>query len=327
MTNTILQHPGAGLQVHLEHYTGDMPEPVPGRAGQFNERCLQLFLQGRPATTQDQYRRQLERFLRYTGGALLCDSGHALLADYLGHLQAQSDKPATVKAWIEPLRSFYSWACQAEPQIFTRNPCAGLRVPKAPVRMGGKVLAEQDLQAAMELRVSPLVKRARPLAGRDAVLTEALERLGYYTAGRVSWLVALTWADVTELPDGRAMFSQEAKGGDEHTATIQAEQWARLKPLLLELACGAPEPGLALLNEDGQAISRHQAYRRVKRAARAAGVKASPHTLRHCHGSHARWNGAPMEQVQQQLGHSSLAVTGQYTHGREGESSASWLRI
>jgi integrase/recombinase XerD len=61
----------------------------------------------------------------------------------------------------------------------------------------------------------------------------------------------------------------------------------------------------------------------IKRAAKAAGINtaASPHWLRHAHGSHAIVRGASLPEVQATLGHGNISTTSGYLHARPDSSS------
>jgi integrase/recombinase XerD len=79
---------------------------------------------------------------------------------------------------------------------------------------------------------------------------------------------------------------------------------------------------------DGR-LSEMQIHRIVKDAAKRAGISpdASAHWLRHSHGSHALDRGASIVTVRTTLGHTNIATTKKYLHGKRGESSALHLGV
>jgi integrase/recombinase XerD len=77
-----------------------------------------------------------------------------------------------------------------------------------------------------------------------------------------------------------------------------------------------PPPDVVFLSRSGKPLTRDFLFRRLKRAARLAGLNAlpSPHVLRHSFATHLLENGADLRAVQELLGHASVATTQIYTH-------------
>jgi integrase/recombinase XerD len=74
-------------------------------------------------------------------------------------------------------------------------------------------------------------------------------------------------------------------------------------------------------------MSAVNAWKRVKRAARLAGISevpVSPHFLRH---STAQRRGADLATVRDTLGHASIATTSRYLHARPEKSSGDYLAL
>ena len=78
-----------------------------------------------------------------------------------------------------------------------------------------------------------------------------------------------------------------------------------------ELCGNASAEDYIFRTRTGHHLDRSEVHRLLKRLADEAGLSKSmsAHWLRHNHGSYALDNGANPKSVQEQLGHSSLAVT------------------
>ncbi len=71
-----------------------------------------------------------------------------------------------------------------------------------------------------------------------------------------------------------------------------------------------------LLSYRGRRLRRERIWELLKRYARRVGAppEVSPHTLRHSFATHLLAGGADLRQVQEMLGHASIATTQIYTH-------------
>lgn len=77
-----------------------------------------------------------------------------------------------------------------------------------------------------------------------------------------------------------------------------------------------PESEYLFVSVRGDRLRRERVWELVKKSAAVAGVtsKLSPHSLRHSFATHLLAGGADLRQVQELLGHASIATTQLYTH-------------
>jgi integrase/recombinase XerD len=83
------------------------------------------------------------------------------------------------------------------------------------------------------------------------------------------------------------------------------------------LAARAPAvPPWLLLSRRGQRLRRERIWELMKEYAARVGAPpdVSPHTMRHSFATHLLAGGADLRQVQEMLGHASIATTQIYTH-------------
>jgi len=149
---------------------------------------------------------------------------------------------------------------------------------------------------------------------RDRALLELL----YATGCRASELSTLRTADVH--PEQRICKCQ-GKGAKQRLVPLgERAAIAIVKYLKHErplLAARAPtSPPWLLLSRRGRRLRREAIWELVKKYASRVGVPAtvSPHTLRHSFATHVLAGGADLRQVQEMLGHASIATTQIYTH-------------
>ena len=153
-----------------------------------------------------------------------------------------------------------------------------------------------------------------PCWRRDRALLELL----YATGCRASELSGLRLRDV-HLDD--AFCICRGKGDKERLVPLGARAVAAVHAYLeherprLAIRRGSTTDWV-LLSYRGRRLRRERIWELLKRYADRVGAppEVSPHTLRHSFATHLLAGGADLRQVQEMLGHASIATTQLYTH-------------
>ena len=266
---------------------------------------IALWLHGRKAHTQRAYAADTERLLAAVQKPLaeITLSELQQFADSLSALSAN-----TQKRTLSTVKSLFSFAHKLGYIRF--NVGAALKTPAAKHTLAERILTESEVHAMMALTPRK----------RDQLLLRVL----YASAGRVSEVCALRWADVQPNGDS-GQLTLFGKGGKTRAVKLSKATWQALQAH--RQGAGNNEPVFS--SQKGGALDPSQVHRIVGAAAQRAGIagNVSPHWLRHSHASHALDRGASVALVRDTLGHSSLAVTSMYSHAKPNESSALHLAI
>lgn len=184
------------------------------------------------------------------------------------------------------------------------------RVGYLPFNVGGALAVRgmAQIPARRILSRAELWKVIESVTGRGREVLEFL----YESGVRAGELAELRWRDLQPYLDSLGLATVHGKGGRTRNIIVSAEMFAKLTDRR-----GAAED-YVFSGPRGGKLEQPDLWRLVRRAVRQAGLESavSPHWFRHACASHAIDAGAPLHLVQQQLGHSSLAVTGMYLHAR-----------
>jgi integrase/recombinase XerD len=258
------------------------------------------------ANTIAAYRRDLNRFCEWLGGRLAAKLGVRELSDYMAWLQTQKLAPASIARHIVALKIFYRYL-QLE-GVVRDNPAELLGTQKR------WQYIPEVLSPALVERLLAAPQRYDAFWRRDRALLELL----YATGCRVSEVSNLKLAD---LHLGERYCLAHGKGSKDRLTPLGAAAVAAIEEYLREERPRLAEvaklpPAWVLLSRGGKRLRREAIWQLVKRYARRAGVSAdvSPHTLRHSFATHLLAGGADLRQVQELLGHASIATTQIYTH-------------
>jgi integrase/recombinase XerC len=218
---------------------------------------------------------------------------HRFLRGFLVELNGKGLARSSVARYIAAVRSFTRFLVREH--ALDTDPARALRSP-SPRRPLPLHLGETD--------VAKLI--AATSTARDRAILETL-----YGGGlRVSELVGL---DRDDVHDGVAKV--RGKGRKERLAPLGRTASAALAEYLGRRPRTA-DPRPVFLNARGRRITVRSVHRLLKACALKAGLdpRTKPHTLRHSFATHLLDRGADLREVQELLGHKSIATTQIYTH-------------
>jgi integrase/recombinase XerD len=252
------------------------------------------------------YRRDLGRFNAWLQGRRAPNLTLAELAEYPAWLSDKGLAATSVARHVVSLKTFFRFL-QLEGVLNDNQ--ASLLAPRKLWRRVPTVLSPAQID---KLLAAPIA--GEPLWRRDRAILELL----YATGARVSELSGLRLRD-THLAERYCVC--HGKGDKQRVVPLgKAAQRAveayleRERPKLA--ARRDPASEFLVLSSRGDRLARERIWELVKRCAKRAGVtsKLSPHSLRHSFATHLLAGGADLRQVQELLGHASIATTQLYTH-------------
>ena len=283
------------------------PKPVPSTATWLD--AFVAYVAGEchlAENTVAAYRRDLEHFFAWLHGRSISALSIRDLADYVGWLHARELAPASIARHIVSLKVFFRYL-QLE-NALGDNLAELLGSQKLWERVP-KVLSSEQID---RLFAAPV--KTDPCWRRDRALLELL----YATGCRASELSNLRLRDV-HLDEGFCIC--HGKGDKQRVVPLGARAVAAVRTYLEHerpgLARRSPSTAdLVILSYRGRRLRRERIWELLKRYALRVGVppEVSPHTLRHSFATHLLAGGADLRQVQEMLGHASIATTQMYTH-------------
>lgn len=263
---------------------------------------------GLSANTLSNYRRDVQRYLDWLGGAGISDLAEVRTTDielYVADLRRGGLAAASSARALVVARGLHKFAVSegildVDVAHEVSPPAQGRHLP-------------DTLTIAEVSQLLDAIGVETPVELRDRALLELL----YGTGARISELTALSVDDVAELSE-RGFILVRGKGNKERLVPVGTLAQQAVSDYLVRgrpsLANGTSHA--LLLNLRGGSLSRQSAWAVVKRAADRAGIvhDISPHTLRHSFATHLLEGGADVRVVQELLGHSSVTTTQIYTH-------------
>jgi len=252
------------------------------------------------------YGRDLKRYLAWLAGRRPETVSIGELSDYAAWLAGLGLASASIARGLVTLKMFYRFL-QLE-GLVAENQAELLGCQKLWQRVP-TVLSPQQVD-----RFLSAPSAGGPLYVRDRALLEVL----YASGCRASEVSSLKVADVSL---DEAYFRCTGKGNKQRMAPLGQPAVAALRAYLggLRKQLVAPrrdDVPWVFVSWRGRRLRREAIWALVKKYALLADIDpdVSPHTLRHSFATHLLAGGADLRQVQEMLGHASIATTQIYTH-------------
>jgi integrase/recombinase XerD len=255
------------------------------------------------------YRRDLAKYAIFLAGRGISDPAQADVETVQGFVVwlsgagAPPDKPyatASIARMVVAVRQLHKFLTREG--VTEEDPAAKVSAPTA-ARPLPKALSLADVESLLDI----------PGDGVGVLRDRTLLELLYGAGLRISEVIGLDLDDVDRVD---RLVRVRGKGNKDRivpygrAAGAALEAWlVRGRPSL------APDGPAVITNLQGRRISRQSAWSVVGKHADRAGLpgNVSPHTLRHSFATHLLDGGADIRDVQELLGHASVATTQIYT--------------
>jgi integrase/recombinase XerD len=220
--------------------------------------------------------------------------------DYLNRLRDNGYSTASICRFISSVKGLAKY--QITEKMISEDPTETLRNPKQWDRLP-KALDLEDIRKLL----------STDMPGGTALRDSAMFELMYASGLRVSEAVMIR---VNDINFEAGFLRVLGKGSKERVVPMNRRAAEKIKEYMLQLRPrllrGRNSPYL-FLSVRGAPMTRQRFWQALKKLGNMAGLKITPHAIRHSFATHLLDGGADLRSVQKMLGHSDIATTQIYT--------------
>jgi len=268
------------------------------------------------------YRRDLMRYAEFLKKQKFPEVASApgnkiLLRSYLGMLADKKIGNRSIARFLSALATFQKYLADKKvPQTYF------FEIPKIKyTRKLASFLAPKDVAAVLTPPTGDKINRFQVF--RDLTILEFL----YSSGMRRAELAAIT---MDAIDFDRSLVTVLGKGDKERTVPLGQPALESCRNYLYERQKKLDQLGLEsqklFINRRGEPLTVRSVNRIVHKYGLKAGIKVTPHMLRHSFATHLLDNGADIRAIQEMLGHESLSTTQVYTHITAGRLKAAYKK-
>lgn len=222
---------------------------------------------------------------------------------YLSAYRGKPLSPATQSHRLICVRAFFQYLLKSGTVL--HDPTSSLDLPKNLKSLPKGILSKKEIGALLGV---PDLETIRGI--RDRAILEIF----YSTGIRAGELCSLTLNDL-DLKNSELRINK-GKGGKDRIVPLGELACDFLEMYLREARpkLAASNQPLLFVNQSGRKFTRSYLHSMIKRYAKKAGLPVTgPHALRHTCATHLLKGKADIRQIQELLGHESIATTQRYT--------------
>lgn len=262
---------------------------------------------GLSANTVESYMRDLGQFSEFVlerYGLSPTNVEPRMIEDFMLALYDKGVEKSTQSRILSGIKSFYHYLLVTDvidraPTEFIDHPTISQTLPDT--------LSTEEIDSILDA-----IDLSAPQGQRNRAMIEMLYGCGL----RVTELISLR---ISDLFFEEGFIRVTGKGSKQRLVPVNDECRRQVELWLDERAVMSIDTAsidILFLNRRGKKLSRVMIFNIIKDAVELVGIhkNVSPHTFRHSFATHLLQGGASIRQVQELLGHESIATTEIYTH-------------